>query len=208
LLALFVAGGSAAAAATAERARRVLILSATADDDRIELSLEAIAFWNRTFAEMGLEGVLAPGQLVVASPVTRALENYARDIAQQAGRPAAGDSEPPPPPALDALGAEVVVLLSSQNLMQFAWPLPGSGRYFVAISAGSVDHERSASSVRRTIAHELGHVVGLSHHDDPTALMCSPCRAPQASHPGEQAFLRLTPEDRSRLLALYAEAGE
>ena len=101
-----------------------------------------------------------------------------------------------------AMSADIVVLLSTQNLMQFAWPLPQTTRYFIAINASSEWSPIDARTTRNVIAHELGHAVGLTHIDGPSALMCQPCRIPDERE-GDPAFLPLTEHDRSRLLELY-----
>lgn len=181
---------------------RIVIFSPVESDARIELALEAIAFWNETFEELGLEPAFAEPSLVAGSAKRRALENYAWQISRRAGRPPAGPLEPPPPQELLDIEAEVVVLLSVlQGLMPFSWPLPEISRYFIAIQQpGS---SRTTSDPRNVIAHELGHAVGLEHNDDPRSLMCLPCglSTPEA---GEETFLPLTPDDRARLVELYS----
>jgi hypothetical protein len=192
---------------------KVLVLAAEPADPRIEATRSAIAFWNRTFEELGLAPVFGEPEVVVASPATRDLENYAWQISRSAGRLAAGSLEPAPPPFLrstDAgvgdLEAGIIVLLSVQKLMPFAWPLATaplapSRRYFVALAN---EPAATPDATHRVIVHELGHALGLDH--DPTkasVLMCMPCsHAPAQEPPGAIA---LTPAERSRLLELYAD---
>ena len=85
LLALVVA---AVPVATREAAleRGVLILSPSSDDQRLGPTREAIAFWNRTLADLALAPRLEERAVVIESPATRVLENFARRIWQQAGR--------------------------------------------------------------------------------------------------------------------------
>ena len=67
----------------------------------------------------------------------RPLENYARSISQRAGRLRGGPNEPDAPAEVTDLDAQAVLLLSRQDLMSFAWPVPRHrGRYFVAIEQG------------------------------------------------------------------------
>lgn len=185
---------------------RVLVVGPDEADARIRLTREAVEFWNRTFVDLDLEPALLVAEVVAASPVTRALENYAWQISRRAGRPPAGSFEPDPPPELTDLGVDVVVLLSAQDLMPFAWPLriAGilSGRYFIAIHSDP-DLPSGSNVTRNVIAHELGHVLGLVHGAVPTSLMCLPC-LPAASEGEEADFRPLTARDRSRLVELYS----
>lgn len=188
------------AAAGAAPARRVLILSPSADDARVELVRESIAFWRDTFAELGLTSPLVEAGVVVALPQVRAIENFAWQISRAAGRLPPGTEGPPPPPELLVLRGDIVVLLSQNGLMPFAWPLPRSERFLVAISR-TESPDRVDRGLRNVIAHELGHTVGLSHGDDPGSLMCEPCRT--ATRTQRTSFAPLTDDDRAHLLELY-----
>ena len=59
---------------------------------------------------------------------------------------------------------------------------------------------------RNVIAHELGHTVGLRHHQDPHSLMCVPCRT-ESLRNGKLDFLPLTELDRERLIELHSGSG-
>ncbi|MEM1249400.1 MAG: hypothetical protein AAGA81_14415 [Acidobacteriota bacterium] len=143
-----------------------LVVVADADDERIATVRAAIAFWEDVFAELQLQCPLG-GVTVDSSSPRRSLETYARSLAQQAGRSGSGPG-PPAPRELLEQDAAIVLLLSQQKLMPFAWPLQGSGpRFLVALP-------RDANV--EIAKHELGHTLGLRHGAS-TGLMCMPCAA-------------------------------
>ena len=128
--------------AATSQPRSIIIVSPSADDRRIAATGEAVAFWNQTLEGLGIEALLAEPTVEVQSKATRALENYARVIWQLAGRLPPGsnewsdddqDSRPRAPDELIDIEADIVVLLSVQELMPFAWPFDRGPRYFVAI---------------------------------------------------------------------------
>jgi len=180
--------------AQSPRERHVVVLRAAATTtDRPSIASEAIAFWNRVLSELQLGTRFVETTLIATSDSERLLENYTRAVWQQAGRLSPGDRGPHEPRNLEGLGADVVVFLSQQPTMSFAWPLRQSPGFFVAVP--------SATATRNIIAHELGHVLGLTHHNDPRVLMCSPC---QGGLIDEASFLPLTRHDRLRLRELHA----
>ena len=204
LLALFALlpapGGGAAAAAPDEH--RVVIVAYDTNDVRLPMALDAIAFWNDVLAELDLNVRLVE-EIHVASPVTRALENYARSISQRAGRLRGGPGEPDAPAEVTDFGVEAVLLLSRQDLMSFAWPLPRRPGHFVAIEDDRAAMAVNPNIARNVIAHELGHTLGLRHNRDPTTLMCGPCRTHELAVDRPE-YMRLTERDRRRLVERHA----
>lgn len=203
-----IAAPAPAGPGAAAGARQVVILTPAPDDGRLAATREALAFWNRTLADLGLRPRLLEAALIEASSAARglerALENYAQKLWRQAGRISAGEIGPRAPRELHGLEGDIVVLLSRQHLMSFAWPIDGTSRYFVAIGTRSTDPRENPAAAHNVVAHELGHALGLVHNDHPAALMCSPCRtAPIGAY--EQRFLPLTPADRSRLRELHGD---
>lgn len=194
VLALGILPVAAASEPAIDEPRRVAVLVDDVDDERVAMVDDAVSFWNAAVSDLGLAGPFSePGH--ETPPVgLRPFENYAHQLSQLAGRLHSSDPGPAPPEALFLVDAEVVVLLSAQNLMPFAWPYGDDGRYLVAIPAGD---ERD-NVVRNVIAHELGHVLGLKHLREPGVLMCQPCDT-SAGSDSQPRFLPLTDLDRERL---------
>jgi len=189
-------------AAAAERT--VIVLTASATDDRLEATRQAIGFWNAVLADLGVETRLGEPQVVVESPVERRLENYARRIVQRAVRLPAGDSEPDAPEVLTSLDADIVVLLSRQDIMSFTWPFPrvDPPRYLVIIRSARAPDRNDPMVSRHVAAHELGHAMGLLHNESPHTLMCGPCQ-PLTAEPDDTGFLPLMESERVRLVQLH-----
>ena len=199
-----VARQAAAPAAPQVLEHRVVIITPDAADERVTSTREAVAFWNRMLSDLELGVRLREAELIIAS--SRALENYARQVSQRGGRLPRGAAGPQPPSELTELQADVVVLLSRQPLLPFAWPLPsspGSPGYFVAIRAAEPQRQGDDKVLRNVIAHELGHTLGLTHNRATAMLMCGPCSS-AATEDNPQEWLPLTADDRARLRALHA----
>ena len=202
LLVLLLLCHSVPAAVLAQNSNHlVVILSHDTNDVRLPMTLEAIAFWNDTFEELGLD-LEVIDQVIIRSPVERILENYARSISQRAGRLRPGPSEPDAPGEITDFDSHVVLLLSRQDLMSFAWPLPRRPGHFIAIEEDRHAMAQNPNIARNIIAHEIGHTLGLSHNNDPTSLMCGPCRTNELSieHP---EYMHLTDTDRQILRKHY-----
>jgi hypothetical protein len=124
---------------------------------------------------------------------------FARLISRAGGEVGQG-SGGPQPRNLGQIHGDVIVLLSTQAIMSFAWPVTDRGRYILAIQTDQAAPLNAPGMSRNVIAHELGHTLGLVHNSNSATLMCGPCRA--VFKPDAPAFLPLTAQDRARLLQL------
>ena len=181
--------------------RSVTVLSPNEGDGRLVATREAIAFWNRTLSDLHVRARLLDPVIVVASPGARSIESYARLISQHGGKLPLGSAGPKPPVALAEIPGDTVVLLSTQSIFSFAWPIGDRGRYLLAIQTDQTPPLNAFGVSRNVIAHELGHSLGLTHNADPTTLMCGPCVSSVFTS-DEPPFLPLTPQDRAQLLGL------
>ena len=205
LVLLLVTLAAAAPAAGQGLERRLVVVVPEADDPRVGHTRAAIAFWNRTLADLGLDVRLREVALLAGPPGMRAIETFARFVSQRGGRIPKGRDGPQPPPELTALGGDVVVLLSRQPLLPFAWPLIGSPDHLVAIRTARIGRPREDTVLRNVIAHELGHTLGLRHNRGGASLMCGPCSS-LAARESPGGWLPLTARDRALLLALHGKA--
>ena len=102
---------------------------------------------------------------------------------------------------LSALPADVVIALSHTDLISFSVPLSSGRKGVVGIRRSDVPPLSLPNTVRNVVAHEIGHVIGLSHNADSTTLMCgrpAPCR-PAAFASDSARFFPLTANDERTL---------
>ena len=184
-------------------AHTIVVVVPTATDDRLPATREAIEFWNVILTDLQLETRIELRDVVINAPFQRQLENYARQVSQRWARLPAGVVEPDSPEELRELDADIVVLLSRQTIMSFAWPLPRITpvRHLVVIRSTRSSERGDAMVSKHVVAHELGHAL----HDMYCAkhtLMCGPCQ-PLTADPDETGFLPLTLYERQRLVDLH-----
>jgi hypothetical protein len=178
--------------------RRIVVVGSDSADSRFDAAREAVEFWNGVFGELRLEHPFATLRFVQLELSEELLNAYSQAVLQRGSYPRA-------PVDLLELPADIVMALSDAEIVSFAAPLGRRGRRLIGIRTDSLPPLSLPNVARNLVAHELGHVLGLGHNNDPTKLMCgrpAPCR-PSAFQSAEPRFFDLTSEERARLSQLY-----
>ena len=162
---------------------------------------EAIRHWNRQLAALGTNvrfgPVVARGQVDVDDDVfalvsSGKIDEHAADHAL----------------SLADYDTDIVVFLTGGNFPSVGLPRRASQRG-VVILRRATDEPLSLPNVSRNVAaHELGHVLGLVHNQDPRSLMCgrpSPCR-PDMYASDTPRFFPLTAVEKNYLKQRFGNA--
>lgn len=170
---------------------RVTILGAAADP-RVQPVREAIAHWSGELVRLGRHVQLDSGTIVnksVPDDVLRA----ASGEATFGGGPATARLHA----SLSGVPGDIIIALSGTDLISFSVPWRPESQGVVGIRRSDILPLSLPNTVRNVVAHELGHVLGLSHNRDSTTLMCgrpASCR-PAAFASDTAHFFPLTASD-------------
>jgi hypothetical protein len=176
----------------------VVVVSA-AGDARSRLVDEAVAFWNRTLAEIGSGFRLGPVTHVVQLVPGEALQSMSQSVLDARG--AAADV----PQALRDLPGDITVFLSQSELVSFTGPFDASMKRVIGIRGAQFPPMNLPNVALNVITHELGHGIGLGHNGDPSKLMCgrpAPCR-PALFRSETPRVFPLTDDEKRQLRTMY-----
>jgi hypothetical protein len=173
----------------------VVVLS-DVDDARLPAVYDAIRFWNDTFLSLGSPFRFGPITHIAEAIPYDELRQFlwvARLLDWSAGWYDLSSR-------VANIQGDVIVALSD-GPDSLAERLAPSRRVLVTIRKFRTYDTKPPPPLygaHDTIAHELGHAIGLGHNGDPTSLMCSPCRFGD-----REGFSTLTDDEKRLLLEMY-----
>jgi len=167
-----------------------------AGDPRREAVREAVAFWNRTFTELGTPFRLGDIEWVTDTVPDSDMESLSRQVRFH-------NPWPTMPASVERYRGDLVLVLSNASFISFT--ARREDRVVIGIKDGTSWPLSLPNVLSNVIAHELGHAIGLDHNRDPSLLMCgrpASCR-PDAFRSQSPRIFALSEEERRELLDLY-----
>ena len=165
-------------------------------DPRVAAAREAIVHWNEEFRRLGRQ--------LHFDSVTIAGETTPDSLLRAASGEAMLGRGPATTRLLSMFSdvpADIVIALSRTDLISFSVRWRAGSRGVVGLRRSDIPPLSLPNTLRNVVAHEIGHVLGLSHNGDSTTLMCgrpAACR-PIAFVSDTARFFPLTPADDRRL---------
>src|SRR2546428_9539475 len=185
------------------RAPGVTVLGPEADPRR-QIVDEAVAFWNKTWEEIGAGFRLGPVTRVVQPVPEEALHALSLSVVGGPRRPVSV------PQVLRDLPGDLRILLADSEIVSFAGPFDADSKRVVGIRGIQYPPMNLPNVARNVIAHELGLSIVLGHNGDTTMLMCGrPAQCRPNLFRSDEARLFRRPGDRARsCLNPYPPAGK
>lgn len=171
-----------------------LAIAGALGDPRLVPAHAAIAFWNGEFERLGRH-VRFDSAFLTAVHVPDSLLRQASGEAVRGG----GAATTALRTMLRDVPADIVIALSTTDLISFSARWEKGELGIVGVRRSDIPPLTLPNTVQNVIAHELGHVLGLPHNEDPKTLMCgrpAPCR-PAAFASEQPHFFPLTADDEA-----------
>ena len=180
---VLIAGSGSPSAAAADRQWSVTVCGSSADP-RQEAVREAVEFWNAKLSSIGAGLKLGPinsCDRVIPDDLLRQMSDGAVTLGRFT----------PLPAELNGIKGNVIVVLSDADLVSFAESGTATRPGLVVLRRPDIPPLSLPNVQRNVVAHEMGHVLGLPHNNDPKLLMCgrpAPCRPALFESPAKRFF--------------------
>jgi len=177
-----------------------IVVVSAADDRRLSAVREAVDFWNAELSRLG--SAFRLGAITHIVGMIPFHDIHAIKLALKERNPVVW------PDSIRLVDGDVIVALSDGTIFfDQAFTSRGPARKQVFVAIPGMPASRSLSNLaRNVVAHELGHVIGLRHNNNPKALMCGNVTCP-LGFPAE-GFLPLTMQEEVELLEMYPSSWQ